>query len=873
MLGTLLKLIIIQISFDVIESTWGLYGNNFQNHKTFYNKDSHTFGTGSLLKQPTITNRNSNAWGGVKGSDSRDNSKSRNFGGFGGFNIFKKPINTNAGRYSKGTSGSRDSSRSRNVGGIGNFGIFKKPTNTNTNWSSWGNVDRSSKRTSGDSSRSNKASSRSNKAGNVGGWLFKRPTFNNNGRNSISILSGSDDDTTDKTNRNWNSWTNKGNDNERSDTIERSKAKKSGTSSSKTKSKSSSKKSNHSKSKASEKGHSSKSKDFRSRTSHISIHKTEQNWNSWTNKVKNEDRSETIERSKEKKSDKTKSKSSSKKSNHSKSKASEKGHSSKSKDFRSRASHSSIHKTEQNWNSWTNKVKNEDRSETIERSKEKKSDVSSSKPKSKSSSKDTKQSNTQTSEKGHSSESKDSHSKSLHNSKYKSSHSSSTEDKNTQTGLKSKSHGFLWPQKSKSNRFPWSTKSKSNGFQWPKNSKSNDFPWPRKSKSNEKPWLPKSRETNPTFSTITRSKSPLTTTERTKNSEHTTEDNGVFEPTTEKNSVTEPTTEGNAVTKPTTGGNAVTEPTTEGNAVTEPTTEGNAVTETTTEGKGVTEPTTEGNDVTEPTPEKNSVTEPTTEESIAVTQEKEDLPTFGPTLKPPYKGPKICQKQTPPCCVGGKLTVDLNRGKNSKRDIVDGVTLLQVHKGEGRNKKQACSSTALVVVNFDKIDTAGCFGCLEAPYCGKRMLKIELRLSNARRSGWLFNVGDSESNNGYRGDDNEQMNDAETQGLFPNITVYPSDNCPSINSLMHIVHALADNVDTVTLYISNEHIRITNSEGLDFKLCHSCLYALNGQPDEGPNGVPNETICIGLNRVVKDITRSGYGVCSATFSWECPWCT
>lgn len=126
----------------------------------------------------------------------------------------------------------------------------------------------------------------------------------------------------------------------------------------------------------------------------------------------------------------------------------------------------------------------------------------------------------------------------------------------------------------------------------------------------------------------------------------------------------------------------------------------------------------------------------------------------------------------------------------------------------------------------------------------------------------------------YLGSDaGHQLNNAELQGLYPNITVYPRDcyTCDSIDSFMHVIDGVRSAVRTVTFYLSNNHIRVTNDEGLDFKLCHHCLFALNGQPDHGRGG-PNERIFIALNRVIKGMSKTGYGVCSAVVSWACPWC-
>jgi len=53
----------------------------------------------------------------------------------------------------------------------------------------------------------------------------------------------------------------------------------------------------------------------------------------------------------------------------------------------------------------------------------------------------------------------------------------------------------------------------------------------------------------------------------------------------------------------------------------------------------------------------------------------------------------------------------------------------------------------LIQVKFDKLY---CDFCLNFPACGRRMLKVELGLApTSGRGGWMFNIGDSVSNDGY----------------------------------------------------------------------------------------------------------------------------
>jgi len=68
------------------------------------------------------------------------------------------------------------------------------------------------------------------------------------------------------------------------------------------------------------------------------------------------------------------------------------------------------------------------------------------------------------------------------------------------------------------------------------------------------------------------------------------------------------------------------------------------------------------------------------------------------------------------------------------------------------------------------------------------------------------------------------------------------------------------------LYVSNLYIRVTNERGLDFKLCHECLFGLNGQVSD------DNRLFVGLNRAVGGVTAAGYGICAAEIAWACPWC-
>ncbi|KAH3736192.1 uncharacterized protein LOC127851674 [Dreissena polymorpha] len=226
------------------------------------------------------------------------------------------------------------------------------------------------------------------------------------------------------------------------------------------------------------------------------------------------------------------------------------------------------------------------------------------------------------------------------------------------------------------------------------------------------------------------------------------------------------------------------------------------------------------------------------------------------------------------CCDNSSTTVYLGAGKIGS-GVVDSITyggVGQVVVAPGSiSPLVPCSLRALLKVTFDKLPS--CIdGCLRYPLCGKRMLRVDLELSPTNRSYFMFDIGDSVSNDGYGGDYSDQTNDAEIDAVFPNVYVRPSDHCPDPPRLLatYTDAVKLGSVNRITLFISNEHIRITNDQGLNQILCHKCLFALNGQPDPSVGGV-NQDIYIALNRVIADrADRYGFGVCSARLSWVCP---
>lgn len=151
------------------------------------------------------------------------------------------------------------------------------------------------------------------------------------------------------------------------------------------------------------------------------------------------------------------------------------------------------------------------------------------------------------------------------------------------------------------------------------------------------------------------------------------------------------------------------------------------------------------------------------------------------------------------------------------------------------------------------------------------MLQVELYLTKQRKD-WIFNIGDSRTNNGYGGDGATQTNDAEVQGKGTSFAAYVSDKCrfPKKQPPLSYVfkNALGPGVYKITVQIANEFVRVQNNKGLNKYICSDCLFGLGGQSDK--EGSVNYDVYVALNRVIAGTYRNGYGVCRAKLQWKCP---
>lgn len=131
---------------------------------------------------------------------------------------------------------------------------------------------------------------------------------------------------------------------------------------------------------------------------------------------------------------------------------------------------------------------------------------------------------------------------------------------------------------------------------------------------------------------------------------------------------------------------------------------------------------------------------------------------------------------------------------------------------------------------------------------------------------YTVNIGDSQTNNGHKGDAADQSNDAEMQIVNNDLTIFSNDYAPEELRVVGSISDLITENSTVSLYVKDQFLGW--DEGLntfaDSNFVTSpYLYALNGQDDyEGPI---NYDIYAAFNRVIADsYDRHGTGVKNVT---------
>jgi len=143
-------------------------------------------------------------------------------------------------------------------------------------------------------------------------------------------------------------------------------------------------------------------------------------------------------------------------------------------------------------------------------------------------------------------------------------------------------------------------------------------------------------------------------------------------------------------------------------------------------------------------------------------------------------------------------------------------------------------------------------------------LTVRYRVCNP--SGWVWNVGDSPSNNGYSGDGGDTRHDAEAQLVGTTIGVYNSDLGSGSLACQFTGAVGSTGCVTQQITVRNDYFAFdpnTNTSG-SIDVC-SGLYlfdfpSYDEADSEDPSGLYEDKIYVGLDRVVANNFRNGDGV-------------
>ncbi|XP_046341934.2 uncharacterized protein LOC124122831 [Haliotis rufescens] len=152
-----------------------------------------------------------------------------------------------------------------------------------------------------------------------------------------------------------------------------------------------------------------------------------------------------------------------------------------------------------------------------------------------------------------------------------------------------------------------------------------------------------------------------------------------------------------------------------------------------------------------------------------------------------------------------------------------------------------------------------------APGSANRKNKVLIDMWFSNPSGWVFNIGDSPTNNGYGGDSGTTSRDAEIQGTGSTFRIYGNDmNSPKGGILLTRPNIIYNRLSVIIA----DGLVIWNNWGAEFNyfLNTNLLFALNGQSDS-EGGSPNYDIYFGINRSIGSGGRAGKGLCFAYVKW------
>lgn len=194
----------------------------------------------------------------------------------------------------------------------------------------------------------------------------------------------------------------------------------------------------------------------------------------------------------------------------------------------------------------------------------------------------------------------------------------------------------------------------------------------------------------------------------------------------------------------------------------------------------------------------------------------------------------------------GQMEIDLRRGLATP--LIDGVTWVSpLTPGSG---DCTCDRQAVLKLNFQHENR-------------KRLL---INMTFEKSEGFTFNLGDSDTNNGWAGDGATQYNDAEVHSVDNTLQFYGRDIRPGLShGKIHIEGDFVGVQPNTKLYldVKDETVRVSNGQNF-IHVQSNWFFQLSGQPD--PQGIEYD-LYLGLNRVIDGNYRSGVGLCHVTIQF------
>ena len=144
-------------------------------------------------------------------------------------------------------------------------------------------------------------------------------------------------------------------------------------------------------------------------------------------------------------------------------------------------------------------------------------------------------------------------------------------------------------------------------------------------------------------------------------------------------------------------------------------------------------------------------------------------------------------------------------------------------------------------------------------------ISVRVDMTTGASSGWLWNLGDSESNDGSGGDGGTNYNDSEAQVKDAALGVYHSQELESAPAI-EVPDAIDAAGDDLSILVCDGYFRFESSRG-DWEVVASTLFQIDGDEPDSEAGENDRKLWLGIERSVANTTRTGTGVESATITF------